>query len=83
MSVRPDLRPHSDRISPEWPVWRVAAEYRLDPIAVDREWTIEQVLDANEALDLAADAEGLRDHMRQASRAAEEQVRSLRGGRMG
>jgi hypothetical protein len=46
----PDLDPPNVR--DEWPVWRVVAEGLGTLAEIERHWWIEDVLDANEAIDV-------------------------------
>lgn len=38
-------------------MWRVCLELKLDVVEVDRTWTVQDILDANEALDVWDDAQ--------------------------
>ena len=54
----------------------------LTHVEIDREWTLEDVLDANEALDLALDVDEMRACVREARRKRDREIREdLRGPR--
>lgn len=61
-------------------MWRLFLEYGTPPSEIDRTYTIEDVLDANEALDVAADVDAWRGRRDQAKRAQEQAIREATGG---
>ena len=42
-----------------WPVWRIFAEKGISPEVIDRTWTLKQVLDANDVLDMSDELEAM------------------------
>ena len=47
-------------VEADWPVWRIVLDMQLSLAEVDREWSLDDVLDANEVLDVAADVQASR-----------------------
>ncbi len=43
----------------EWPIWRLVLDEKATLAEIEQHWSLSDVLDANEALDVATDAQTL------------------------
>lgn len=69
--------PRGPNIADEWPVWRVAIALRLDIVQIDATWSLSDVLDANEALDVLDDQQAMHHAIRAEKAKLAQQVASL------
>lgn len=74
------MQPANWWVRAEWPVWRLVAVEQIATLReIDEVWSLSDVLDANEALDVAGEVQRLRDLARRSTSASAPQPKRRQG----